>query len=87
MSRRRICLILFLLLLGRGLFAPGNAMPTARAQTSRTDLMGTADEDPFASFSPQETFGSRFLHKSLPPLTRQETIIWSFRTADSSPFQ
>lgn len=83
MMHRRVCLLLLLLLLGRHAFAPGGAMPMALAQTSPNN----PNDDPFASFSPQEMLSGHSLHKNLPPLTHRENIVWSFRTATPSPFQ
>ncbi len=86
MSRCRFFLLLLLLLLGRHAFAPSSRLPAVLAQTT-PGTQDIASEDLFAPFTPQEMVHGRALHRSLPPLTPREVVVWSFRTARPGPFQ
>jgi len=57
------------------------------AQNQRAKESLSGDEDIFSTADEQELLFRRVFQKSLPPLSKREAIIWSFRTAQPMPFQ
>lgn len=45
-----------------------------------------SEDDIFSTTYERELLSRRIFKKSLPPLSRKETIIWSFKTSKSNTF-
>lgn len=92
---RRFLFIVFLLLLLR---SPQASNATAYGQNTtqqrfpeksaseKTDRFAESEDDIFSTTYERELLSRRIFKKSLPPLSRKEIIIWSFKTARANTF-
>jgi hypothetical protein len=89
---KKLLAVIFLSLL---LSSPGDPSPSAvKAVSVQQEIPGTSagaadaynenEDDIFSTNYERELLSRRIFKKSLPPLSRAETIRWTFRTANAN---
>ncbi len=64
---------------------PGGASPPApSAAPQKVAPYADSEDDIFSTTYERELLSRRFFQKTLPPLSRREKIIWSFKTAQAN---
>lgn len=63
---------------------PDGAPPEASASAMEPDSYADSEDDIFSSSYEREMLSRRFFQKNLPPLSRREKIVWSFKTAKAN---
>lgn len=94
MMKRIIFIILLLLLLRMpytsqtSAFAQNGEQKKAAETTAieKPDRFPDSEDDIFSSTYERELLARKIFKKSLPPLSRKEKIIWSFKTARANTF-
>ncbi|MBN2400270.1 MAG: hypothetical protein JXI33_08030 [Candidatus Aminicenantes bacterium] len=92
--KRFLCIVFLLLLLrspraanipayGKNPNQQGFSETTA---PENSDRFMDSEDDIFSTTYERELLSRRIFKKSLPPLSRKETIIWSFKTSKSNTF-
>lgn len=82
-----ILLLALLLLIPRSFKAstlqqePDSAFLQESPAAPTADSYAEGDDDIFSSSYEREMLSRRFFQKTLPPLSRREKIVWSFKTA------
>ena len=56
------------------------------AVPEKSDHFPDSEDDIFSTTYEREVLSQKIFKKSLPPLTRREKIIWSFKTAKATTF-
>jgi hypothetical protein len=59
---------------------------TDKATPEKADPFPDSEDDIFSSTYERELLSRKIFKKSLPPLSRKEKIIWSFKTAKANTF-
>lgn len=62
--------------------------PPAKEKTFRTinEQTPDAEDDEYVPYYEHEIFSNKLYEKKLPPMSRKEKIVWSFRMAETNFF-